>query len=172
MVSHWVALPVPTNAQALVNTAASKSNASQDIKVFHVLLKSCPCSRRIVEHLQNREAISGVAEYIVLVGSAAESDDFNWTFPAHFEVCTQTKDEVVQKMGIESAPLLMVTQEESGLVYSGGYTNRKQGLEIQDVQIVETIKGGNRPEALPVLGCAISKKLKTVVDPLGLKYSL
>ncbi|MFO0941347.1 MAG: hypothetical protein U0930_11320 [Pirellulales bacterium] len=172
MVSHWVALPVPKNAQMLINNTVSTSATTQDIKVFHILLKSCPCSRRIVNHLKVRPAIQGVKEYVVLVGSPGEMSEYDWSFPVHFDVSFQSKEEIVRKTGIESAPLLLVTQADAGLVYSGGYTNRKQGLEIQDSEIINAIKRGIRPNPLPVLGCAISKKLKSAIDPLGLKYSL
>lgn len=172
MVSHWVALPTPVTANALMKSASADSLVSDNVQVFHVLLKSCPCSRRIAEYLRSRQEILDVQEYIVLVGPESEAANFDWTFPNHFVVRTESADEVSQKLGIESAPLFVVTNGDDKPVYSGGYTDRKQGPQIQDTKIITAVLRGERPEPLPVLGCAISKKLKNVIDPLGLKYSL
>ncbi len=169
MVSHWVALPTPSTANTLIRTASTDSFVSQNVQVFHVLLKSCPCSRRIAEHLKSRQEILGVDEHIVLVGHDSDTDNYDWTFPDYFFVRVESADDVSQKLGIESAPLFVVTNGDEELVYSGGYTNRKQGPQIQDTQIITAVLRGERPEPLPVLGCAISKRLKNVIDPLGLK---
>jgi hypothetical protein len=55
------------------------------------------------------------------------------------------------------------------VVYSGGYTSRKQGPEIEDVAIVAAVRAQKVPKTLPVFGCATARELASALDPLGLK---
>jgi len=52
----------------------------------------------------------------------------------------------------------------------GGYTERKQGFDIQDVSIVERLRNEKSVAELPLFGCAVSRSLQALLDPLGIKY--
>lgn len=79
--------------------------------------------------------------------------------------------ELEKKYGVVAAPLLMFIDPQGQLRYSGGYTDRKQGIAIRYNPIVTELLHGKTVEALPVYGCAVSKGLQAIVDPLRLKSS-
>jgi hypothetical protein len=63
-------------------------------------------------------------------------------------------------MGIEAAPLLVVLNPQGQLAYSGGYTQRKGGPEIEDTTILAKVQQAMPPTSLPIFGCAVSERLK------------
>ncbi len=73
------------------------------------------------------------------------------------------------KYGIESAPLMIVDDAHGVIRYAGGYTSRKQGLDYQDQAIVHQLLSGAEVDPLPLFGCAVSQRLKQMVDPFRLK---
>lgn len=168
MVGHWVALP--NNQPVLDNDQIVRINmelASQ-LHVQHILSQSCPCSHRIAKHLASRWPIPSVAEQIVVVESP--NDTTSMVFPDAYSVKRISADQLMEEYAIESAPLLLVADSAGKVVYSGGYTARKQGFEIRDYEIISSLLRGESVDALPIYGCAVSKRLRRAVDPLGLKY--
>lgn len=168
MVGHWVALP--SNQPVLVNNqiVRIKTDLASQLHVQHVLSQSCPCSQRIAKHLASRWPIPSVSEQIVVVESP--KDTTSMVFPDAYSVKRVSAERLMADYAIESAPVLLITDSNGKVVYSGGYTARKQGYEIRDYEIIASLLRGEAVEALPVYGCAVSTRLKKVVDPLGLKY--
>lgn len=165
MVGHWVALP---NTQLGEQVVPIKTDLASQLHVQHILLQSCPCSHRIAKHLASRWPIPSVAEQIVLVESSADATSM--VFPDAYSVKRMSAEQLLVDYSIESAPLLLVTDSTGKVLYSGGYTARKQGYEIRDCEIIASLLRGESVEALPIYGCAVSTRLRKAVDPLGLKY--
>lgn len=173
MVSHWAPLPVP---EKLTRISSSQepfpTNASPNVALanasLHVLDLRCPCSMRIVQSLICRKALSNEFEKVLLVDNRDEIAEKLRL--AGFQVEELSRDEIFRNYGFESAPMLVVTDSDSRIAYAGGYTSRKQGLDIDDVEIIRSIRSGVPLENKPVFGCAVSRELQQKLDPLGIKY--
>lgn len=164
MAGHWVSLPHPEKGTSL---NGYRGQSVESVNVFHFLYGDCGCSRRILKQLLKRDVVEGVSERIVLIGNddAAES----LATQKGFAVSRLTPAELKQQYEVESAPLLIITDNTGTIRYSGGYTSRKQGLDNQDLRIIQSILDGEQYSELPVYGCAVSKRLKDLIDPLNLK---
>lgn len=176
MVGHWVTLPHPAageNLPASVTTSlvanGQKDDLQQDslVLAFHFLYGDCPCSRRVLRQVVQRTPIAGSRERVVLIGEDATMQAA--ASRVGFEVDVVTPPQLKSKYGVEAAPLLVVTNGDAEILYSGGYTSRKQGLDISDVSIITSIVAGDMVDGLPLYGCAVSKSLRAIVDPLNLK---
>lgn len=169
MVSHWVVLPHPETTDKVWST---QLNQTLDIQpeqwtALHFLYGSCPCSRRILDHLFNRIPIDGCREKIVFIG-----EDREMTRAAGkrgYEVDEVTPELLKTRYGVEAAPLLTVLDPSGNIRFAGGYTTHKQGPQIQDVDIIQQLLRGECVGELPLFGCAVSNELRSLVDPLGLK---
>jgi hypothetical protein len=178
MASHWITLPHPElginlkgfSSQSLFgsddNTTKNAETKSSPL-AFHFLYGDCPCSRRILKHVLMRSPVAGISERIVFVGKDPEMEAE--AIRCGYEVDVVTPIELQAKYGIESVPLLVVTESTGKILYSGGYTSRKQSLDIHDKEIIEGIARGESMDDFPLYGCAVSKELKSIIDPLGLK---
>ncbi len=171
MVSHWVRLPHPTaDDQAWSATLASHRSASaaRDWTVFHFLNADCACSRRILVKLADESPHRGVCERIVILGS--EDKTTRAAIENGFEVEFVTRAELDQRYAIAAVPMFAVVAPDGSTKYSGGYTSRKQGLDVQHRDIIGKLVAGESSEPLPVYGCAVSKQLQAAIDPFGIKY--
>jgi hypothetical protein len=168
MVGHWVVLPHPAkdDSQWAERLSATRSKPESEWTVFHFLYGNCPCSRRVLDHVLTRKPIDGIRELIVFIGDDSEIKSAK---KCGFEVECVTPEILKERYGVEAAPLLVVADPSSKIRYSGGYTARKQSLDIQDREIIERILSGESLSDLPLFGCAVSSKLKFLVDPLRLK---
>lgn len=184
MASHWVSLPRPAIGQTL-NIQPSdppldvSTRSRFPIRTLHVLYVDCPCSQRVLKHLLERTAVSQAHEQFVLVVNSQEARDaepgtvVRWREQAvrqGFETELLTADELMQRYGVEASPLLLILDRHETVIYSGGYTQRKQGPAFQDVAIIDAALAGTPTDSLPLFGCAVSKRLQRIVDPLNLKY--
>ncbi len=164
MVGHWVELPHPSKGVA---TELVSANTGSSWHAFHFLYGDCPCSRRVLKRIVERNPLDIAHERIVLIGHDPELEKV-----AHekgYDVDVVTAPQLKERYGVESAPLLMVIDAEGVIRYSGGYTSRKQGLDIQDDSLIRRTVAGEVFEELPLYGCAVSKELKAIIDPFGLK---
>lgn len=164
MAGHWVSLPHPEKGSVLKGT---EGQVVESVNVFHFLYGDCTCSRRILQQLLSREVIQGASERIVLIGE--DDDAERLASEKGFAVSVVTPTQLKQQYDVESAPLLIVASDAGSILYSGGYTSRKQGLDNQDLQIIQSIQDGKQYTELPVYGCAVSQRLKDLIDPLKLK---
>jgi hypothetical protein len=150
MRSHWVPLPVPP-AQSGPPVDAHGWTA------LHVLAAECGCSHRVLAHLRRRGPEPDVRERILWV---TDRRDLLPTPPPGFEVECLTAEELVTTYSIEAVPVLVLSAPDESVRYRGGYTARKQGLDVQDRRILSAVRGGEPVVALPVYGCATSDRLK------------
>ncbi len=80
-----------------------------------------------------------------------------------------TEQKLAELYEIDAAPLLVAIDPEGRVRYAGGYTDRKQGPDVRDRQILDALQRGDVVQPLPLYGCAVSKQLRRTLDPLGLK---
>lgn len=167
MSAHWIVLPSPAIGQHVEMSSSDEDRWH----VLHVLYLDCPCSRRIAVHLEKRQAKPECDENVILVADNHPISPIASRLTSMgFQVETCTRQQLLQKHGIESSPLLLVTDASETVVYSGGYTDIKQGPVIRDQEIIDDLIAGNHPTELPVFGCAVSSRLQRQTDPLGWKY--
>ena len=188
MVSHWVQLPAPSvgiSLQVEADAVAcgyevpplSQQNEPTavvpQLTTLHVMYDNCPCSRRVLDHLLDRTAIQQANEQILLVVEDLATERLTLrerSITSGFGFEQLTAEELFDRLGVEAAPLLLIVDARGVVQYTGGYTSRKQGLDYQDEAIIRAVLSGHQPDLLPVLGCAVSRRLQRVVDPLRLKY--
>ncbi len=168
MVSHLAVLPHPKTNDTAWESRLHEAvpPAPESWTALHILYDNCACSRRVLKHVIASSPIKNVQERVVLV-----SDSPHEPSPARdaLDVEYVTPGELQAKFGVESAPLLVVLDDNQRVRYTGGYTSRKQGPEIMDREIITRLISGNDVTELPLFGCAVSSELKRLVDPLGLK---
>jgi len=165
MARHLVALPRPTE-ETTASAFAKRSTPGEQARwrAVHVLSASCGCSMRVLAHLSTSARPAGVAERILWVGppsaetAAAERRGFI--------VTPVTSAELGSVYHIEAVPLLLVLDESGRVRYSGGYSNRKQGRDLEDLQIIGELQAGRATASLPVFGCAVSRDLQRALNPL------
>lgn len=170
MATHSYALPRPAAEDPRVQRAVFASLLPAErgrFVLFHVLYSRCRCSQRILEHLFERGASLGAAERIVLVGAHAEYE--RRARAAGYSVETLRPEQLQSRYALSAAPALLVATPSGSIGYLGGYSERKQGLELRDREIFESVRGGSRARELPLFGCAVSQALKDRIDPLGLR---
>lgn len=167
MVGHWITLPHPETGDRLPASVPVVFSDESGTYTFHFLYGDCPCSRRVLRRVLDRDPISGANERIVLIGDDPEMESL--AVSKGFSVDVVTPPQLKSIYGVESAPLLVMTDKAGNISYSGGYTSRKQGPDIQDDKIIRDVIAGRSVDELPLYGCAVSANLKAILDPLNLK---
>ncbi len=174
MVGHVVALPRPDRTDAELAAALASLRAQAPTSppgppawmAVHVLGAECGCSRRIADHLLDGARPAGVTEVVLLVG---HDEELAAKLRGRMSVVEVTSEELGRRFHIEAAPLLLAVDPAGTVRYSGGYTDRKRGPEIEDVKILADLTQGRDVKTIPVFGCAFGESLKKDLDPLGLK---
>lgn len=118
----------------------------------HVLNGECRCSLRIRDHLANTRRPAGWDEVVLWVGSMPEGPDLT---RRGFAVRRVNAREVA-RYGIHMTPVLVTFDPRGAITYVGGYSDRKQGPDMQDARVMSTVRRGAAMESLPVYGCAVS----------------
>jgi hypothetical protein len=131
------------------------------------LYAECRCSQSILEHLIARGARRDVAESSLLVSPTPELTQR--LSAAGYRVDVVAAGELQTRFAIESAPLLIVADAAHAIRYMGGYTLHKQAPDIRDVDIIDDVLAGRDAPELPLFGCAVSQRLKKLLDPFGLR---
>ena len=150
---HELAMPVPPPTDPAL-TAAVAARARPDAwTAIHVVYPTCPCARRVMAHLRERPHPDGVVERVVLV--AARPD------PALAEALT------ARGVAVEHVTPAVLAAPGGEVRYVGGYGRRKQSPIIEDLAIIAEARRRAPPAALPVFGCATTRRLARAVDPLG-----
>lgn len=170
MATHTYALPHPSSVDPAISKALLANATSRERgqwRMVHVLYSRCRCSRRILDHLFTRGALGDTPERVVLVGEHAEFE--RRAREAGFEVDVLTPEQLAARWALVAAPALLIAAPDGSVAYLGGYTDRKQGLAMRDLELLETARTGARAEELPLFGCAVSQALRDRLDPLGLK---
>lgn len=170
-IAHWAPLPRPEldNPEVRRALSAYRLPSERGLLALHVLYTACRCSQRIVAHLQERRATLGIDEGVLLVG---RERGLRATLErAGFRVSVLRERELSERFHLRTAPLLVVAAPDGELRYLGGYTERKQGLAVLDLQLISAAIQKKPSTALPVFGCAVSRSLQRLLDPFWLKYS-
>lgn len=89
---------------------------------------------------------------------------------AGFPVRTVSPEIIAEQFHVAGAPWLVFVSPAGDVRYQGGYTPAHARSDYQDQQIWASLSNGRTVEPLPVLGCALGKRLQRTLDPLGLKY--
>lgn len=172
MAGHWYTLPRPEPGDPRLArglNALRGPTEGDHWLAAHVLYAECRCSRRILDHLLQSRRPEWVVEKIVLVGPHPEYE--RRARAAGFVVEIVGKAELAERFGLVAAPLLAIVNPTGSVVYSGGYTDRKQGPNIRDIELIEQARRTGAASELPLFGCAVSARLQELLDPLRLKYA-
>lgn len=162
LAKHVVALPAPDKNPRLSRALTPLRHAGEARWLaVHVLYAECRCSQRVVAHLSSTRRPRGWQEVVLWVGAPAPDP----ALAGAFDVRRATQAELL-RFGIESAPLLVVLDPNDRAVYVGGYTDRKQGPVIRDLEILADAERRSELTSLPVFGCAVSDRLKRALSVL------
>jgi hypothetical protein len=162
LAKHVAALPVPTKSAALSKSLAElRPRGSHDWLAVHVMYAECRCSQRIVEHLVTTRRPAGWREVVLWVGKAEPSAELARRFDVR-----KLRPNDLARLGIDAAPLLVALDPNDGVRYVGGYTERKQGPAIEDLRLLADARRSSVTSSLPVLGCAVSERLKQALSVL------
>jgi hypothetical protein len=172
---HFYTLPKPEAWDVALVTALGALREKTDAKrwlAVHVLYADCRCSQRILEHLKSSTRPAAVREKLLLVGDVEQRAAASKLLGTRgFSVIGTTADALRAHFHIESAPLLLVLDPDDVVRYAGGYSARKQGIALLDAQIIRELVAKRRPAELPLFGCAVSKELQRVLDPVSVVTS-
>ncbi|MGC4086712.1 MAG: hypothetical protein QM756_02215 [Polyangiaceae bacterium] len=167
--AHSAALPRPNDGDATLGSAliGLRRDPSRPLAV-HALYARCKCSQGIVEHLIARHSDARFEEVVLLVGDLPQQERL--LAGSGYTVHHVQGAELETRFHIEAAPLLVVTDARGRVQYAGGYQKFKGGVSVEQ-SILDGAASGDALARLPVLGCAVSKRLRGKIDPLGLKES-
>lgn len=172
MAGHLLTLPEPASRDLLAAAIAHSRTERESGRwlAIHVLYADCGCSQRVLDRLEDRSVATDATERLVLVGGTPDAAyDADMTARG-YTVERLSPKQLGERYGVESAPMLIVSDPVDELRYVGGYTDRKRGPDIKDRDILEALGAGADVEELPLFGCAVSRELQGLVDPMGLKY--
>ncbi len=161
---HQVGLPVPAEDK-IGDRLASLRQPGADFTLVHVLYAKCACSRRVFDHLLDPKRPP--IDEVVLLAGASEPFEAR-AAAAGLRVVRTEPEQLKERWGVEAAPLLVVFGPDNAVRYAGGYTARKQGPVIEDTSILSLAEAGVDSAPLPLFGCAVSKRLQALLDPMGL----
>jgi hypothetical protein len=171
--AHLYALPKPSNTDLTLTHALNGIRAANEQKSWlavHVLYAQCRCSRRIVKHLASSPRPAEVREKVLLVGTNPEiAPDLDALSARGFQIVATNAVELRDRYHVQAAPLFMVLGPDGAVRYTGGYTRRKQGPDIEDGTILRELVAEKKTLELPVFGCAVSRELQRLLDPIALK---
>jgi len=169
LAGHLLTLPEPDHVElqgALTDLFQAEPPQAESVAI-HVLYSECGCSKRVLKRLGKRRPASGVEERVWIVD--AHDGSVEALRARGFVARDIDRDELHDRFHIEAAPLLLLARSDGDVRYVGGYTDRKRGPEIQDLELMAAVARGERPQPLPLFGCATSARLQAQVDPLGLE---
>ena len=170
---HLYALPKPTSSDAALSNAVNELRSDKEENSWlavHVLYAQCRCSQGILRHLASGPRPASVVEKVLLVGdNPGIASELRALEARNFRIVTVSADELRDRYHVEAAPLMLVLGPDGALRYSGGYTDRKQGPVIRDRAILVEVMSKSEARELPVFGCAVSRELQRLLDPLALK---
>lgn len=167
-VNHSRALPGPETAVGTRLLGLRPRDAASRPFRIHVIPDGCSCTRRLLEHLLAQGPFSGNRELILFAGEqpawarAAAARGFAWHAIG--------PEALARDYGIEAGPVLLAYDASGRLDYLGGYFDHPAAREPRDQALQARLLRGERPEPLPIFGCAVSPRLRRSLDPLGLVY--
>lgn len=168
LASHLLTLPVPAREDPRLDAGVARlSPATGRWKVLHALSSECKCSGQVLAHLLSTERPANADETVLLVGPPG--DVGARLAAAGFGFESLTAEDLDRRYGIPAVPLLVIADPSGAVRYSGGYTSRKQGPDIQDLPIFARLVADTSVDALPLFGCPVNTELRDEVAPLGIR---
>jgi hypothetical protein len=171
--AHLHALPKPARADAALSHALNQLRSDKERNAWlavHVLYAQCRCSQGILRHLASNPRPASVVEKLLLVGqNPGIAPELRALTGRNFGILAVTAHELRDRYRVEAAPLMLVLAPDGTVRYSGGYTDHKQGPVIKDRAILAELMSRKEARELPVFGCAVSRELQRLLDPLALK---
>ena len=165
MAWHSVVFPVLSSNRTSSNAVAGVWN------IRHYLSPDCACSRRTAVYLIKRGPLHGTAEEVFVIGAGEGATRMKTQLSGGgFRVTALTAEQASARDGIQGVPVLEIVAPDGKIAFRGGY--RKWGQspnDYEDVTLLSQLKASRHVETLPVLGCAVSERLRKQLDPLGLK---
>jgi hypothetical protein len=165
---HLIPLPRPANDLALAQAMSSLRGAGAAGRwmMVHVLYAQCACSQKIADHVLAGGRPADVTERVVLIGHDAGLEarfaEIGWP------IARVTEEDAATRLHVVAAPALVVVAPDNSVRYVGGYTERKQGPDPRDLAILAAVRTGGDVSPLPIFGCAVSARLRSSLNPLGL----
>jgi len=169
LAGHLLTLPEPEHEalERALTQALREQPVETGLVAIHVLYSACGCSQRVLRLLERRPPDTEVEEWVWVV--EPELGQLDAVRAAGFRARGISRAELVERFHVEAAPLFIVAEASGALRYVGGYTDRKRGPEIRDLDLMAAVGRGETPAPLPLFGCATSTRLQARIDPLGLK---
>ena len=161
--------PFQANPDGLAYLAREVGNKQGSWQAIHLLSTTCSCSRGVAEHLIARGPMPHLKEQIVLAG--IDGTLAQRLLQAGFPVRTLDPEIIANRYHVAGAPWLVFVSPAGDVRYQGGYTPAHARNDYQDEQVWAHLASGASVAPLPVLGCALGKRLQHTLDPLNLKYS-
>jgi hypothetical protein len=154
---HVVALPVSLAGDRLSASVRAMREPGTNSRwlAIHVLYSECRCSQRVVAHLLSSPRPLGWSEQVVWIGTGAPDTELA---PRYKVRRVSTAD--AARLGIDSAPLLVIISPSDEIRYAGGYAGRKQGPTFDDLRIFAEAQRGQAVVSRPIFGCAVSERLR------------
>ncbi|MDQ8204097.1 hypothetical protein QEH54_13810 [Pelagicoccus sp. SDUM812003] len=138
-------------------------------RIMHVLGESCACSRSVLDYLQRRGALSDVAEETLLL--EARPGSLEGLRQAGFLANGGDAEALCAGYGAEGVPFFQILRPDGEVAYSGSYFDgmARPTSGFLDVDTLRTLRSGGWVPERPVYGCPTSDRLRTRLDPFGLK---
>jgi len=163
-VRHLAALPKPTNNPFLIRAILKYRRNPATAFLVHVIDAQCSCSSGLLTHLLTRRPFANQEELILFVGTDQAKQQL--IRKSNFEYQSVSSSQLVDRFGLEAAPILLIFDRDGKLRYAGGYYDRPAAVDPLDVTIYKALSAGAPVEGLPVFGCAISPRLQKAISPL------
>ena len=143
--------------------------------VVHFLTPECGCSVNIYKHLMERGPYNKnyINESVVIVDDNELEFTKNLKGKGFKSLKLDLKNVHTEfSKSIKGVPLLVIFDQNKKIQYVGGYADRSitPFSKIDIKSYISGIKEGRKIASKPVIGCAVSKKYKDILDPFGLKY--
>jgi hypothetical protein len=140
-------------------------------RAVHLLSPGCGCSQRVLQHLAARGRLNGLDDDIVLIsGPEPPQPDASTNLAAiqslGLSVRETTADALPASANLYGVPLLLLIAPDGHIAYRGGYGPRGD----QDQSLYAEVRRGLHPHPLPLLGCALGRRVRRRIDPFHLKY--
>lgn len=169
---HSMSLPKDDVNLKAIEAVPRDLMSTKKWEAFHFLTPKCLCSNSIGSYLYKRGLLDpeNLEEFVIIVGNNVELKEK--LSEKGFHVREISEQSLKSEFNITGVPLLMFKDSKGSVYYQGGYasSNINKGTAFQDKKLYAAIQTGLAADALPKIGCAVSKELQKKLDPFGLKY--
>ncbi len=167
-VNHMFPMPAPQlqTVDALAGELVGLRSSNKALTV-HVIAADCSCTNSLVSHLFTTGAAERREEIILYVG--ADPERARMAREAGYRFLEIQHSDLVA-MGLEAAPVLAIFSDAGDTRYLGGYYDHPAAVFPKDLWVESELLAGVTPEPLPIYGCAVSSRLRGMLDPLGIVY--